>query len=150
MSDKDEYTPQWIKDWIIDNDIRTLLSDIEYIPKQMPGEKYNLTLRDNYLESKGFKHGIKKLKSASVSMFEANVLKNGGLNIIGSFTIGRDFIKVNLPDLRGEYYLHAAELIRFFRQGAEGMMFRLSSKEVGFVLLNIDKQFFLQNCRQRR
>ena len=145
----DSYTPQYIKDRIIDDFITELLRDREYLPKPMPGDKYNLTNKNRYFEHR-FKHGVKELESASVSMFEANTMKDGRINIIGSFLIGRNFIKVNLAGLKGDYYLHVGELIRFFRQRAEGMMFRLSANEVGFVILNIDRRFLLKNCRLRQ
>jgi len=149
---KDEnYTEQWVKDAIVDSFITQLLRDAEYYPKITPGFKYSLDVpyRHLYFEHR-FKHGVKELESASVSMFEAEVLKDGSLNLIGSFVVGRNFIRVNLPGLKGEYYLHVGELFRFFRQGAEGGMFSISSNEVGFVLLNIDRQFLLKNCRRRQ
>ena len=147
----DNHTEQWVKDAIIDDMITKLLRDAEYYPKIMPGHKYNLDVpyRHLYFEHR-FRHGVKDLESAGVSMFEAEELKDGSLNLIGSFVVGRNFIRVNLSGLKGEYYLHVGELIRFFRQGAEGGMFKLSANEVGFVLLNIDREFLLKNCRQRQ
>ena len=149
---KDEnYTEQWVKDAIVDSFITQLLRDTEYYPKIMPGHKYNLDVpyRHLYFEH-NFKHGVKELESASVSMFEAEVLDDGSLNLIGSFVVGRNFIRVNLSGLKGEYYLHVGELFRFFRQGAEGGMFPISANEVGFVVLNIDREFLLKNCRRRQ
>ncbi len=118
----ERYVPQYISDQIIDELIKKLLSDRKYYPKMPESFKYELTVRDNFYESR-FKHGIKKTPlsysktiPSSHCMLEFEIMKetNGKLEPSGILmTEENQKIKVTISGVADRYYLEiGAERLR--------------------------------------
>ena len=145
-----ESTPTWQSDAIVDEMIRELLSDRVYYAKQSPGWKYDLTdpKKKIFYESK-FKHGVKILPAASESMFEANLHRDGTINLIGLFPRGINFISVAVPERNGDYYLGRREIQDLVNNGI-GLFYTLPNGSTAFIIQSINRQTFLDCLIKRK
>jgi hypothetical protein len=113
MAQEKKYTPQHISDRIIQGYIDKLLGvGDEYKKEIKKVNPYSLDSSERMFFEAGFKHGVKpappatkKLKPASRSMFEYEIIRSVGDDIEVPQVIDTKLTKIETPGLVGDYYI---------------------------------------------
>lgn len=141
---QDEYTPGWLSDKIIDDYIRTLLTDTEDYYQPLPGDKFKLSVD----EIKRAKHGVKDLDSCR-SLIECEIFReiNGQLDPSGVFTTGQKYIQVKMLGLPGKYYIDIKKLKRLLSECVVNTRNRPCRGGIlVMAVMRIDRQRLIDNC----
>ncbi len=149
---QNENTDGWLSDKIIDDFIRTLLTDTDDCYQPMPGDKYKLSVHETK-----FINGIKKMPSASkglkkaykdkfISESETLTRRDGNLSLLGTFFNHSKYISITIPGVDGQFVLAIDDLKSFLKEGKYGVAFKLSDSETVFIIETINKKALLTHC----
>jgi hypothetical protein len=159
MEKEKEFTPQHISDRIIQGYIDRLLGvGDEYKKEIKKVNPYSLEPTQSMFFESGFKHGVKpappatkKLRPAAESMFEFEIMRSVGDEVEVPQVIGSTYVKINIPGLKGDYYVRTSLLHNHMREFRYETLFRPCKGGERFIaIIHMDSKLLMENCIKRK